>query len=346
VTNKLPNNIDTFGQWFVEYEKRNECCDGIAGTYDKNKNLEIRLYPHARYDGYSALMEHIGELNKKVVEQHLLNTACRNPPKISRQLLLFFKFLATLPFRPRPRKMKMKAAGWPKQPNKVKKERIAWRIFDIDESKKILKFSKENKTTLNSYLLANIIQHLDPIWVNKKRNISIGIPISLHANLGSIQIPRNRFSIIDIWLNESNTHTEINRQIKSNLRRGMHFAAWFSYNLPQYIGSWFYSYFLLTADMFQSRNILYTYLGNWDAMSGTGLFTIPPVIYYIPISVSAINWEGKLAITLQLHPHIDITNDGIETIIESWARDLLRDDSVRYWASSSATKELNIRRKD
>jgi len=337
------NEIDTVGRWFIEFEKRNECCDGIFGIYDSNNcRPQIRLYPHARYDGYSVMNEYLRELGEKDLPDHLKNTTSRKMPSLYKQVIIFFKFLTTLPLRPHSRKMKLKINGWPKNPLATKRERIAWRIFDKSDSERILAFSKKNNSTLNSYLIAKLINNINPIWANKKNKIIAGVTVSLHKNLGFGPIPSNKFSTIDIWLDESTSPYDINLKIKNNLKRRMHIASWIGYHLPKYIGSWFYGYFLLMIKYVQNRNIVFTNVGKWKANSRKSIFLIPPVFHHNPISIGVITWEEKLSIAIQFHPHLEIDLDSIEDIIENWSKELLCKDAIQYIESSRNINNLSI----
>ncbi|MGY8816038.1 MAG: hypothetical protein ACKVHQ_15200 [Gammaproteobacteria bacterium] len=346
MTNKLLNNIDTFGQWFVEFEKRNENCDGIAGIYNEKKQLETRLYPHARYDAVSILMDCLKELGVKDLVQHLGNIPIRPGPGIIKQIAAFIIYSISSTVRPAPRKAKMHTSGWPKQPLKVEKNRIAWRIFEKDQSNNISAIAKKTGGNINSYLIAGFIQHLSSIWVDKKQKISIGIPVSLYEKLTPGQPPCNRFAITDIQVDESVTSETIKQMINSNLASNKHYANWISYNLPKYLGAWVFKYFLLTTGHYQKRNMIFSNLGDWSRSLDNGIFLIPPVFHYNPISVAVLTWGGKLSIAIQVHPHLNIDSHKLEKIMDDWTNELSNEESVSYWASSRTINNLNIKNKE
>jgi hypothetical protein len=333
------DKIDTFGKWFLVFKNRNECCDGIFGVYDRNGQLETRLYPHARYDGYSVMNEYLAESG--------VNGVFRPPgnsPGISRQLKAFLAYLAGLPFRPKSRRLRLHTRGWPVSPFPVAKDRIAWRIFSEADTQKITSIAKLNQVPLNALLIAGLVPQLRPLWVDDTGSIVAGVTVSLHKMVGIDRVPRNRFSIIDITLDDSIAPVEINRRIHKALRRDRHLASWISYHLPDYLGDWFYQYFLLTIAWFQNRNIVFTNVGEWSAGNNKVLFLIPPVFHYNPVSVGIIVWEGKLSIALQVHPHVDASTGRIESIMDNWSRALLSVDNIDYCESSATVSDLNIRR--
>ena len=333
------DKIDTFGKWFLVFRDRNECCDGIFGVYDSTGRLETRLYPHARYDGYSVMNEYLAESG--------VSGELRKPghaPGMARQLKAFVAYLVALPFRPRSRRLRLHTRGWPSAPIAVSNDRIAWRIFSAEDTQKITAAAKQDKVPLNALLIAGLVRHLGPLWTDHSGSIVAGVTVSLHKMVGIDSVPRNRFSIIDIQVDESVTTAEINRRIKRTLRRDRHLASWLSYHLPDYLGDWFYQYFLLTIAWFQNRNIVFTNVGEWSAGNGHALFLIPPVFHYNPVSVGIIIWEGKLSLAIQVHPHVQVSKEQIETIMDNWSRALLSVDAIRFHESSATVSDLNIRR--
>jgi len=333
------DKIDTFGKWFLVFKNRNECCDGIFGVYDKSGHLETRLYPHARYDGYSVMNEYLAESGVTGVFREPGNT-----PGLFRQLKAFTAYLVSMPFRPQSRRLRLLYRGWPTSPLTVAKDRIAWRIFSEADTQKIAACAKQDKVTLNASLIAGLIKHLDPLWADNTGSIVAGVTVSLHKMVGIDKVPRNRFSIIDIRLDESVAADEINRRIHKALRHDRHLASWLSYHLPDYLGAWFYRYFLLTIGWFQNRNVVFTNVGEWSAENGHALFLIPPVFHYNPVSVGIIIWEGKLSLAIQVHPHVAVSNAQIETIMDNWSSELMRVDDIRFRESSAMVSDLNCRR--
>lgn len=333
------DKIDTFGKWFLVFKDRNECCDGIIGVYNRDGHLQTRLYPHARYDGYSILNEYLAESGHTGVFQEPTNT-----PGRLRQLKAFVAYLVTLPLRPPFRRLRLLSRGWPTSPLVVTKDRIAWRIFSEADTQTIAAGAKQDKVTLNASLIAGLMKHLGPLWADNSGSIVTGLTVSLHKMVGIDKVPRNRFSIIDIRLDESVTAEEVNRRIHQSLRHDRHLASWVSYHLPDYLGDWFYRYFLLTINWFQNRNIVFTNVGEWSAGNGHALFLIPPVFHYNPVSVGMIIWEGKLAISIQVHPHVDVSNVEIETIMDNWSSELMRADHIHFRESSATVSDLNCRR--
>ena len=336
------DNIDTFGKWFLEFEKRNECCLGLVGIYDENKTLEPRLYHHARYDAVSALLSYLDELDLIEPARHLPKIPYRSEPGLPRQLFSFFIYLITSFTRLSPRKVRVTVKGWPRQPVKMEQARIAWRIFDEGQSKMISELAEQNKSNINSYLLSKLIYHLDPIWVNKNSKICVGIPISLHKDIKVGLAPVNKFSVVDIWLDESTTAKVINQLINEKLKRNKHYVNWTSYNLPRYIGTWFYDYMMIMIGYYQQRNILFSNLGSWSNESGNAVFLIPPVFHYNPVSVGVLSWGNKISIALQVHPHMDLNAGILEDMMDDWSTDLISKDNIHHWASSRTTGNLNF----
>ncbi len=333
------DKIDTFGKWFLVFKDRNECSDGIFGVYDRDGNLETRLYPHARYDGYSVMNEYLAEFAVSGIFRGV-----GNQPGRYRLLKAFMAYLVSLPFRPRSRRLRLHTRGWPSSPLQVDRDRIAWRIFSEADTQKIAGYAKQDKVILNSLLIGGLVKHLGPLWADNIGSIVAGVTVSLHKMVGIDKVPRNRFSIIDVPLDESVAPDEINRRIHQSLRRDRHLASWVSYHLPEYLGAWFYQYFLLTIAWFQNRNVVFTNVGEWSAANGQALFLIPPVFHYNPVSVGIIVWEDKLAISIQVHPHVDVSNDQIEMIMDHWSSELMRTDNIRFRESSTTVSDLNCRR--
>jgi hypothetical protein len=328
------DNIDTVGHWFERIEKLNENCSVITGIYNEAKNLDTRLYPHARYDGVSILLEYLNELGVKDLAQHLPRTPERPEPGLFRQLTAFFVYAAGSYIRPWPRKIRLHTCNLPIQPVKAEKNRMAWRIFSQDQSMQIMNTAKQSGGNLNSYFLGRLIPHLEPIWADKRRKISVGIPVSLREKLALGQSPHNRVSVIDIWLDETSTPQDITGQIQNALKRNRHFASWISLNLPRYIGKWFYDYVLTIWGYNQRRNLIYSNLGDWSAASSSAVFFIPPVFVYSPVSIGVMTWGEKISLAIQVHPHVEMGQDKLEEIMDSWSKDLLSENNFSYWASS------------
>lgn len=335
-------NIYTVGKWFQEFEKRNECCHGITGIYDNNKNLETRIYPHTVYDAMSVLLSYLEELDFADPSAHLPRIPTRPVPGLPVQIFSLLGYLVTSLLRPSPRMLRMKATGWPREPVNVEKARIAWRVIGEEQSRLITEYTKAHKININSYMLSKLIINLGPIWVNEKRKIAVAIPVSLHNDISVCAGPTNRFSLIDIQVDELTKPEAIGKQIDGRLKRNDHFSNWCCYNGPRYLGTWLYDFVNSMMGHARSGKIMFSNLGSWSVTSSNAVFMIAPAFHFIPVSVTIMSWGKKFSLAIQIHPHVDLNADELENIMDRWSSDLIESGDIRYWSSSRTVGKLNF----
>lgn len=203
-------------------------------------------------------------------------------------------------------------------------ENVVWGYFSEDDSKQIERSAKRNGVNLSTYLLWNLSQELRFFLKDDEAVQYWVFPFNLRGLVKVVSANANQASFVEVPVKKENSPKDIFRTIQASIASEQYWAFWLIMSLGRITGINFIRKFFFGL---RRKNIChfgtYTFYGHWPPKTVTNerykseIWTgFPPVTKAQPISCGAMIWNGKLTLSLNIHPATGFDKEKNQELLE------------------------------
>ncbi len=301
---------DPIRPWFHALKELGDCIEIRFGHLKAGSTEPEWLFlEHTDYDGIGGFAHLLRERGGKIGDL----------PRITHPAPLnWWSFLKILPAMMGPRKRlkwKPMPQGPPPPPPNQPTAAVAWHVFSEEETQQIRHSARSLQVTVNSMLLKYLDRAVRPFLEDPSNAIPWMIPVNLRGKVEQPTETENHSTYIGIRIFASEGVRDVHRQIYENLEKGRHCGHWKAFAASRF-SSPAMKKKLINADRATTQWNLggFSNLGIWDPekkltapdLQGDWLFA-PPVLASQMIGAGCVTFQGRLSLTLHVHP--DLTTD-------------------------------------
>ena len=201
---------------------------------------------------------------------------------------------------------------------------LAWHLFTEEETKAIQQKCREEKVSVNSFLLKHLDQAIRPDIQKPQAAILWMIPVNLRGDINHDDDTANHVSYIEPWIAADDSPRDIQRQIRHRLLRGEHRAVYFLLGLGRFLSHKTKVKLIIKGRNNPTGNIgAFSNLGVWDSEkaidTNNAWFFCPPVVTGQLLGAGCVTFQNRLSLTIQAHP--DLQNQ--PEIATTWMKRIL-----------------------
>jgi hypothetical protein len=215
-------------------------------------------------------------------------------------------------------------------------ERLAWRLFTEEETKRIAAAAKAAGVTVNTYLLFHLDAAVACQLTSPASDRRWMIPVNLRGAVTRDVEAAPHMSFLTVDLDQTASLSALQGQISQLKHRGYHWGAWLALNAGRLIGRE-----AMRRDMRNKERQnhgwtgIFSNLGVWR-VPGSGPWIFCPAISRVhPVGAGCITMNGRMALAIQLHEGFGADLRTSYHLLEEWRRCCLPE---------SSSQESNIRR--
>lgn len=333
---------DVLGRFFaIMADRRGEYISiRYALTPAGKKNLSWTTFSHSNVDGIAGLHEFLTLQGFHV--EYDGTQPVHKPRHIFRRLRLIFSALSdkgpyNFPETARFRGISEKFSG------DHTPMAGAHLVFSEAETRRITANASSLKVSVNSYLLAAINNVVQNAMTTGDGPLVWFIPVDLRPWLPGQHRAGNVVSNLFVPLAADATAPRVHEGIRGQLTKGMHWHSWDKLRLASKLGI-----FALIAKRprkteFNLHNgkklcFIFSNLGKWRSVQiGTHGTAAPPVLFCppplisAPASIGAVTVNGRLTLTLQVHPAIKANSAELRRHLHEIRRRLKADNQAAHF---------------
>jgi hypothetical protein len=199
--------------------------------------------------------------------------------------------------------------------------RVAWHVFNEEETRKIVAAAKDAQVTVNTWLLS----HLDTAVTHQLAPPSISrrwmVPVNLRGAVTRHAESPPHMSFLCVDLGDSTSMIQLQGRIDESKRRAYHWGAWLMLNAGKLTGA-----AALRKDIRNREKNehgwtgIFSNLGVW-ATPGAGSWVFCPAISRVyPVGAGCITMNGCMALAIQLHDAFGANLRPAYSLLEAWSQ--------------------------
>ena len=316
---------DPVGQWFEALESLGEFV-GIRFGHIRREGGEVEWHflPHTRYDGIGGFAHLLRERGAEIGGLPQIT----HPGKLS-----WWHFCRFLPKMLAPRRylkwrdlVQCGEASVSAEPPSA----VAYEVFDEERTARIRRASRAAGVTVNSFLMKYLDRSIRPALDDPSSAIPWMVPVNLRGHVNKADDTGNHSSYVGIRIYASQSAKDIHRLIYDAIRRNEHLGAWKGFAASRCTGIRLKQR-IIRANRATSQWSVggFSNLGEWDAQkritqpgcAGDWLFA-PPVLRFQAIGAGCVTFQGRLTLTLQIHPGLTTSPEIASEWMRSWVREI------------------------
>lgn len=316
---------DPIRPWFETLESVGEYAGIRFGRVSASSGeVEWMYLSHAEYDGIGGLA-HLLRERGAIIE---------DLPQITHPgLLSWWPFIRFLPTMLAPRKvLKWRSL---KQGKTIKNTgqpppAVAFHVFDEEKTAKIRRMSRHASVTVNSLLMKYLDRAIRPSLADPSCAIPWMIPVNLRGRVTQPKDTGNHSSYVGIQIYASESAKDVQNRIYRALNKGQHLAAWQGFTATRGTSAKTKKCLIMSNRATSQWSVGgFSNLGVWDPdreitapdCLGDWLFA-PPVLRFQMIGAGCVTFQGRLTLTLQIHPELTTSPEVASYWLRAWVREI------------------------
>lgn len=190
---------------------------------------------------------------------------------------------------------------------------FGWIVFSDEETRRFEQYVRDQKVSENALLLETLNAILLPdLLADETLNGRWLFPVNMRGAIRKPNFRSNHSSAIPIQVNAFTTAMDIHSQIKLHLSGGIHWAIWWSLHIGKIVGTNGMRFLSKKSERNNFWLGTFSNMGAWPPPELSKLYTkasevwivVPPGTPNYPISIGCMRWNGKLSVSLKIHPSI------------------------------------------
>jgi len=323
--NSPTSKPDPVRPWFQALESLGEFIGIRFGRVNPETNEVTWVYlSHLEYDGIGAFA-------------HLLRqggVTLTDLPQITHPAPLSWgAFIRSLPAMMGPRRRllwKPVLQGKKLDPIRQPSPAVAWHVFSEEETATIRRTARKAGVSVNSSILKYLDRAVRPYLADPSSAIPWMVPVNMRGKVNQPSETENHSSYIAIRVYASDRAQDVHRHIYDALEKGQHCGNWKAFDATR-LTSESMKHRLIKADRATCQwNVgSFSNLGVWDPekkmrepdVQGPWLFA-PPVLGIQQIGAGCVTFQGRLSLTLQIHPDLTTSPEVATAWMRNWVREI------------------------
>lgn len=313
--------------WVAEvFRAHRDCGESIAivfGQVDARAptahDITWHELQHDQYDGVSGLAS---LLAKQGLKPDALPVLREGRPSWFRRIRGLLSVLRYLSVRRQAWNVEFdwkEPEGWPSPA-----DRVAWILFDEDQTRALLQAAKSAGSTVNTFLLT----HLDAVvcgrWVPRDSERRWMLPVNLRGAVQRHAEAPPHMSLLAVDMTGTPTPGAVQTHIDGLLRQGQHWGMWPLLHAGRVMGAeGMRKDIRKRALQGHSNTGMFSNLGVWNVAGGGSWLFCPAITRVYPIGAGCITVNGRLALTVQLHTGLGATLAEARETLEAWTQSCL-----------------------
>jgi hypothetical protein len=326
---------DCFYHWFSELQAQGEETTFRLGQVRGREPEPCwTSLPHHTFDGLGGLHHVLSERCGRGLE---LPKLPRPYPGTLERWLAAFRVLTA----PAPRlasfKREVTGAG-DERPVSV------WALFTRAETSELRRLSRARGTSLNAAFLAALTAAIRPLLDGELINWIV--PVNMRGVEPDLAPTDNQAATLDISFRVRATAQDIDDTLNAQRRRNMHWGVW---QLLKWLGAAGPAVvrFVARRELGVKKHGSFSNMGSLRPMGGCDdgseelewWMAVNPVQRARPLGAACLTYNGRLALTLQVHPVLGLDRSSAQQVMDAWVAGLYRPRSAES-KSTAGTSTL------
>ncbi|MGC4017179.1 MAG: hypothetical protein QM755_22105 [Luteolibacter sp.] len=316
---------DPIRPWFKALESLGEYIGIRYGRVNPETNeVEWFFLPHTEFDGIGAFVHLMREAGAEVTSL----------PQITHPAPLnWASFMRLIPRMMAPRKrLKWQALpqGEPMSNTQQPPPAVAWHVFSEEDTAKLRRASRLANVSVNSLLLKYLDRAVRADLEDPSSAIPWMIPVNMRGKVNQQSELANHSSYIGIRIFASESVKDVHRHIYDAIGKGQHCGNWKALDATGWTSEPTKQKMLVMDRATLQWNLGgFSNLGVWDRekaitaekCQGPWLFS-PPVLSTQLVGAGCITFQGRLSLTLQIHPNLTTSPEVASKWMRTWVREI------------------------
>jgi hypothetical protein len=315
-TGSLAEDRDIHNDWFDTLEKMGESFQFRLGRYRPDmKKPDWFFLPHQHFDGLGGLAHLLRTTQRTELEIPILTQNDR--PSTLAKWLAALRLLCRRPVRPRP--WRLPQAGT----NPSKEPALAWTLLSAADTLALRASARSRGVSLNAWLLWGLAEsclgHLAP----GRKGTAWIVPINMRGAVPCERDTANLASILDIAFPLPTHPQAVDAALRTERRKLGHFGAWQLLQLVGRLPPWVRQA-IIRHEANVPKHGSFSNLGQLEPLNTAASdvaewwMAFNPVIRSRPVGMACLTWQGRMAVTLQLHPVLNRSEGEARDWLSTW----------------------------
>ena len=287
-------------------------------------HIEWMFLPHTDFDGIGGFASLLRQRGAEIPDL----------PKIPHPApLSWLSFLRAAPKMVMPRRYlawKRLKQGPPLENPNQPPPAVATHVFSEDDTAKIRWAARNADVSVNSLLLRHLDRAVRPYLQDPSSATPWMVPVNLRGRVNQPTDTENHSSYIAINIKASDGAKAVHRRIYRELENGRHCANWKCYEVGRLCSPHMKRVLIRKDRAISQWNIGgLSNLGIWDwdksitdpRCKGDWFFS-PPVLRSQHLGAGCVTFQGRLTLTLQVHPDLTTSPEVPEVWMRNWVREI------------------------
>ena len=316
-------DFDWVSLWYIAARERgiNDICT-VARLDTGTGELECHRFSHAQMDGVGALGQLLRDRGYPL--DQLPQTKFVVPPPLHKRPLILWRAI---------REAGPQQIDWlDRDPSRQgDPNTLDFLTFTVAETDRIRGRAKALGVSTNALMLESVNRIVVPQVTRGDGKGKWVFPVNLRGAVTKSRDTANHSTAIAISADRTTTAKDIDVQIRANLKAGAHWAAWWLLNIGRLIGLRGVRFLSRASEKKSHWLGTFSNMGEWNmpnlrdpAINSNEVWmAAPPGTKNYPISVACLTWNGRLAITMKIHPSINPDTNAAKLYLEMLRCELL-----------------------
>jgi hypothetical protein len=306
---------DCFYHWFCELEASGEDTTFRLGQVSGRETQPVwTCLPHHSFDGLGGLYHVLGE--------RLVLPVLPGPyPGALARSLAALRVLAAR--APKLLSFRREVASTSDPPIAV------WSLFTQAETIELRALSRAQATSLTALMLAALTAAIRPLLAEGPGLVNWVVPVNMRGVETDLAPTDNQAATLDVAFPVASTAGDVDAELRAQRRKNMHWGVW---QLLKWLGGAGPAVvrFVARQELGVRKHGSFSNMGNVQlAWEGTEYSREPewwmalnPVQRPRPLGAACLTYNGRLALTLQVHPVLGLDQAAAQQVMDAWVRAL------------------------
>ncbi|MBI2520856.1 MAG: hypothetical protein HYV97_10580 [Bdellovibrio sp.] len=290
--------LDWVGEWFPIIRSFGEFTDIVYLKCSSAGAVEDIYYlDHGQYDG-------VGGFQVLLEQQQCPNAIYR--AQTESRSNFFWRCLGFIKYF---LESKANSINWKRREHSLPGKKMIPCVFvySVEQTNHLMNLARSKQVTLTALILQRLDECVRTLLQNEqKKNIWL-IPVNMRASVKRKNPYSNHASYISVTLSRFMQDADVGKTLKTALKIGYHWAAWWGILLGRMIGlNGMHRLMKKYHDKKHSWTGTLSNLGVWSHPNADQTWAFcPPLSKSHPVALGLVTWNGQLSMALQIHPSLD-----------------------------------------
>jgi hypothetical protein len=309
-------SVDFFYHWFSELDAQGEETTFRLGAVNGSAEPDWVELPHHSFDGLGGLAH---ALALRVGAKLSMPSLPGPYPRPAERWLAALRLL----FRRPPRLLRWQ--GKRSASTAEQRPAAAWELLTADMTNELRAQARRRGVSLNALFLEGLTRALEPLLQPGRGSIEWVVPVNMRGLEPQLSPTANQAVTLDVHFPLAASAAVIDGKLRRELGRNAHFGAW---QLLLWLGSCGPRLVRILARR-ELRVRKHGSFSNLGSLQSSQCSTEPqwwmafnPVQRTRPVGAACLTYQGRLSLTLNLHPVLGLDRAAARRILKDWRQRL------------------------